>query len=149
MDMIIAELHARSRLLLVRARVALFATIKLEGGTPPSLPNDALCHFESLLAAQNPTAAVLAEAETVRATAFVLKGEVRAARMYYPTAGGFHRRLSRICEATALAIEAQARLNRAIDGESLYQAGLSEARAFAEEARAHMDAADQADQTLK
>ena len=87
MDMIIAELHARSRLLLVRARVALFATIKLEGGTPPSLPNDALCHFESLLAAQNPTAAVLAEAETVRATAFVLKGEVRAARMYYPTAG--------------------------------------------------------------
>ena len=149
MDMIIAELHARSRLLLVRARVALFATIKLEGGTPPSLPNDALCHFESLLAAQNPTAAVLAEAETVRSTAFVLKGEVRAARMYYPTAGGFHRRLSRICEATALAIEAQARLNRAIDGESLYQAGLSEARAFAEEARAHMDAADQADQTLK
>jgi len=47
MDMIIAELHARSRLLLVRARVALFATIKLEGGTPPSLPNDALCHLKA------------------------------------------------------------------------------------------------------
>lgn len=147
MDMIIAELHDKSREIYTRARIVLLSSIKLEGKEqlPVMTAKD-----QEAVARMSTKAAVLAEAHAIRVEALTLKLTVLDNRISYPTEAALHRRLMRACETSAMAIEAEAVLLRSEEGESqLYCSLIGESRALKEEASAHMTRADDSEKNLK
>jgi hypothetical protein len=147
MDMIIAELHEKSRDIFSRANHVLLSSIKLEGrdALPVLTAKD-----EEALARMSTSEAVLKEAHAVRVEALALKLSVLDHRIFYPTEAAVHRRLMRACQSSALAIEAEARLLRKDQGDSqLYCSLIGEARALELEAAAHKNLADSSEQNLK
>ena len=147
MDMIIAELHEKSRDIFSRANHVLLSSIKLEGrdALPVLTAKD-----EEALARMSTSEAVLKEAHAVRVEALALKLSVLDHRIFYPTEAAVHRRLMRACQSSALAIEAEARLLRKDQGDrQLYCSLIGEARALELEAAAHKNLADSSEQNLK
>lgn len=139
MDMIIAELHETSRQVLSRAHIVLWAAMRLAGEAVPMLSEKDRTASQALAT----PAEVLKEALSVRSDALFLKGRVQDNVLSYPTESAFERRLGRACEATQLAIRAQAHMTKLIEGESaIYRALMSEVIAFRMEQDAHNDAAD-------
>lgn len=140
MDMIIAEIHESSRQVLSRAHIVLWAAMRFAGEALPMLSQkDRSAHM-----ALDTPAAVLKEALSVRSEALKLKGSIQDNVLSYPTQASYERRLSRVCEATQLAIRAQAHVTKLIEGESaIYRALMSEVIAFRMEQDAHMDKADE------
>jgi hypothetical protein len=147
MDMIIAELHDKSRQIFARANRVLLSSIKLEGKDPlPVLT----AKDEEALARMSTKEAVLSEAHAVRVEALALKLNVLDHRLFYPTEAALQRRLMRACQSTAMAIEAEARLLRKDEGDSqLYCSLIGEARALGGEATAHANLADESELNIK
>jgi hypothetical protein len=144
MDMIIAELHEKSKALRTRARIALLAAKRLEGDeTPLSIKDDAA--VKRLFGGKG----LADELSALRLLAVELKMEVRGNQMSYPTPAALHRRLGRACELSSMAIEAEARILRIAEGESkMYVALSSESAAFKLEAEAHMESASAYERSL-
>jgi hypothetical protein len=146
MDMIIAELHDKSREIYIRAKLVLLSSIQLEG--KDALPVLTAKEQEGL-ARMTTKEAVLAEAHVVRIESLALKLNVLDHRLYYPTEASLHRRLMRTCQSTAMAIEAEARLLRKDEGDSqLYCSLISQAQAMEAEATAHINLAAESEQKL-
>lgn len=146
MDMIIAELHEKSRDIYTRAHHVLLSSIKLEGkdALPVLTAKD-----EEAIARLTTDKAIIAEAHAVRIDALSLKLKVLENQFQYPTIAGMHRRLWRACQSTAMAMEAEARLLRKAQGESQMCCSLmDESRAHHREAEAHLDLADESEQKL-
>jgi hypothetical protein len=147
MDMIIAELHDKSREVYHRARVVFLSSIQLEG--KDALP-DSTDKEQAALARMSTKEAVLKEAHAVRVEALALKLSVLDHHLSYPTVAALHRRLMRACQCTAMAIEAEARLLHKEEGESqLYTSLMAEARAKEQEADTHMHLANESERKLK
>jgi hypothetical protein len=145
MEMIIAELHEKVKALRNRARIALLAAKRLEGDTTPLSARD-----EAAIKALFSKKGLAKELGSVRLLAVELKIEVRANQMAYPTPAALHRRLSRACESSSMAIEAEARLLRMTDGETkMYAALMSESSAFKLEAEAHLETASASERALE
>ena len=137
MDMIIAELHEKSKALRTRARIALLAAKRLEGDETTLSVKD-----EAAVTALFSAKGLANELSALRLLAVELKMDVRANQMSYPTPAALHRRLSRACELSSMAIEAEARILRIAEGESkMYTALISESAAFKLEAEAHTESA--------
>ena len=137
MEMIISDLHEKSKALRIRAHIALLAAKRLEGDeTRFSTEEEAA--VTALFVGQG----LANELSAVRLLAVELKMEVRANEMSYPTPAAMHRRLSRASEFTSMAIEAEARILRIAEGESkMYIALIGESAAFKLEAEAHTESA--------
>jgi hypothetical protein len=146
MEMIIAELHEQSRQIFARANLVRLASLKLEGKeTLPALTAEQ----STALVQLNSREAILKEARAVRRDALSLKLAVHDNQHSYPTTAAMHRRLSRACQSSSLAIEAEARLLKMVEGESeLYLSLGSEAQALSLEASAHMNRAHESEQKL-
>ncbi|MFA7339674.1 MAG: hypothetical protein WC028_23030 [Candidatus Obscuribacterales bacterium] len=144
MDMIIAELHEKSKALRTRARIALLAAKRLEGDETTLSVKD-----EAAVTALFSAKGLANELSALRLLAVELKMEVRANQMSYPTEAALHRRLSRACELSSMAIEAEARILRITEGESkMYIALEAESRAFKLEAEAHLESASASERSL-
>lgn len=145
MEMIIAELHDKVKALRNRARVALLAAKRLEGDVTPLSTRD-----EAAIKILFSGDGLAKELSAVRLLAVELKIDVRANQMSYPTPAALHRRLSRACESSSMAIEAEARLLRMTEGETkMYSALMSESSAFKLEAEAHLETASASERALE
>ena len=144
MDMIIAELHEKSKALRTRARIALLAAKRLEGDETKFSDEEEVA-VTALFVGQS----LANELSAVRLLAVELKMEVRGNQMSYPTPAALHRRLGRACELSSMAIEAEARILRIAEGESkMYIALEAESRAFKLEAEAHLESASASERSL-
>lgn len=140
MEMIIAELHEQSRHLGKRAHIVLFAAMRLANEPQPMLSAADRAAADALATADD----VTKEARAIRRAALELKDAILSNRLEYPTPASFERRMYRACEATHLAIRAQAHMTKLAEGESdIYRAQMGEVVAFRQEADAHMDRADE------
>lgn len=140
MEMIIAEIHEESREVLRRAHIVLWAAMRFAGEALPMLSEQ----DREAQAALDTPAAVLKESLAVRSAALSLKTKVQDNVLSYPTQAAYERRLSRACEATQIALRAQAHITKLAEGESsLYRALMGEVIAFRVEQDAHMDRADE------
>ncbi|GEM_PF-994135 len=145
MEMIIAELHEQSKNLRYRARIALLAAKQLQDYRSVTLS----VKDEAAVKALYSNKGLAKELSALRLLAVELKMSVRDNSMSYPTPAALHRRLSRACEVSAVAIEAEARLLSITDGDcKMYRALMSESAAFRLEAEAHMDSANDFEQSL-
>jgi hypothetical protein len=139
MEMIIAELHESSRQIVSRARIVLWAAMRIAGEALPMLSQNDRTASEALAT----PADVLKDAQAIRGEALHLKSLIKDNVLSYPTQASFSRRLSRACEATQLSIRAEAHMTKLIEGETAhYRALMSLVIAFRMEQDAHMDKAD-------
>lgn len=148
MEMIIAELHEKSKELRNRARVALLAAKQLQDHKSVTLS----VRDEAAVKALFSDNGLSKELSSLRLLAVELKMEVRDNQMEYPTPAAMHRRLGRACEVSAMAIEAEARLLRVAGAEAdskMYKALMSESAAFRLEAEAHMESASEYERSLE
>lgn len=146
MDMIIAQLHDQSRDIFKRATIVQLSSMKLEGKDELPLLTKQDAEAVARLSTKE---AVLQEAHAVRVAALTLKLAVMDHHLQYPTVAAMHRRLMRACQSSALAIEAEARLMRAEQGESpLYCSLIGESKALEREAQAHIQIADKSEADL-
>lgn len=148
MEMIIAELHEKSKELRYRARIALLAAKQLQDYKSVTLS----VRDEAAVKALFSDNGLSKELSTLRLLAVELKMEVRDNQMQYPTPAALHRRLSRACEVSAMAIEAEARMLRVAGAEAeskMFKALMSESAAFRLEAEAHMESASDCERSLE